>query len=225
MLRGIRLKNLPVFVTCQDCRVRHHLLELQRERWPIEIAEFKLRHRGHRVRVRRMVPTEWLIGSPWVSNANVKEAFGTNNQAFTLTITSLGSGSQRQSTAIDNSSNLYVDALCFFKIKTGTIVAPSTINAYAFGTADGGTTYSDGAGATDAAITLSSPPNMPIIGVGNAPANATIYSLGPYSVANNRYFMGVLPDHWGVVVENKTGAAFDATTASGWYQGQYLTVV
>jgi hypothetical protein len=156
--------------------------------------------------------------------ASVKSAYGTNNQAITCTITSLGNTNQRQSTAIDNTSNDWLDALVFLKIKSNAsgVSATGFINVYAYGTADGGTTYTDGATGTDGSITLTSPPNMRLIGVINVVADSTTYEAGPFSVA--QAFGGILPDHWGIVVENLSGAALDGTTASAWYQGVYQTV-
>jgi hypothetical protein len=156
--------------------------------------------------------------------SNIKEAFGSNNQAITCTLTSLASNGQRQSTAIDNTSNLFLDALVFLKIKSNAAGVSTTgfINVYAYGTSDGGTNYSDGASGTDGAITLTAPPNMRLIGVINVVANAVSYSGGPFSIA--QAFGGILPDHWGIVVENKSGAAFDGSIASAWYQGVYQTV-
>lgn len=158
--------------------------------------------------------------------STVKELFGTSNQGITCTLASLGSGSARQSTVIDNSSNLFVDTLVTIKVKTATVSGNSPfVNVYAYGTADGGTTYSDGATGTDGAITLSTPPNMRLIGTINAPASTTTYVGGPFSVA--AAFGGVLPEKWGIVVENKTGAALDATEGNHakFYQGVYQQLV
>jgi hypothetical protein len=156
--------------------------------------------------------------------ASVKSAYGTNGQAITCTITSLGNTAQRQSTAIDNTSNDWLDALVFLKIKSNSSSVSTTgfINVYAYGTADGGTTYTDGATGSDGTITLTAPPNMRLIGVINVVADSATYDGGPFSVA--QAFGGILPDHWGIVVENLSGAALDATTASAWYQGVYQTV-
>ena len=144
----------------------------------------------------------------------IKSLYGTSNQTITITLASLTNNSARQCTVVDNSTNLFLDALVQLTVKTGASGVGSTgsLNVYAFGTTDGGTTYSDGAGATDAAITLTSPPNMRIIGVINAVANATSYKAGPFSVA--AAFGGVLPQKWGIVVENKTGATLDATAGN-----------
>lgn len=156
--------------------------------------------------------------------SSVKEAFGTSNQSITCTLTSLANNGQRGSAAIDNTTNLFLHALVFLKIKSASASTSSTgyVNVYAYGTADGGTTYSDAVTGTDAGQTLTSPPNLRLIGTMNMVANAVTYDAGPFDVATA--FGGVLPDHWGIVVENKSGAAFDGTVASAWYQGEYETV-
>lgn len=155
--------------------------------------------------------------------ANIKEAFGSNNQSITCTLTSLGSGSSQASTAIDNTTNLYLDALVVLKIKTNAsgTTSTGTVNVYAYGTSDGGTNYTDGVTGTDAAFTPTSPTNLKLIGIVNAVANSTTYVGGPFSVA--QAFGGTLPDHWGIVVTNNTGGALDATTASAFFQGVYAT--
>jgi hypothetical protein len=87
---------------------------------------------------------------------------------------------------------------------------------------DGGTTYSDSVGASDAGATLTSPPNLRLIGFINVVANSITYNAGPFSVA--AAFGGVLPDHWSIVVQNQSGATLDASVGSAWYQGVYATV-
>lgn len=153
--------------------------------------------------------------------ADIKAKFGTNGQTITITLASLANNAVRQSTVIDNSTNLYLDALVQFKIKTGASGVASTgyVNIYAFATVDGGTTYTENAGATDAAITLTVPPNAVLIGRINCVANATTYYSSPMSVA--AAFGGVLPEKWGVFVEDKTGGAFDGTPSNhaAKYQG------
>lgn len=156
----------------------------------------------------------------------VKEAFGTNNQPIVCTLASLANNGARASTAIDNSTNLYLDALVQITVKTGAsgTATTGTVNVYAYGTADGGTTYSDGASGTDGGITLTAPPNATLIGIINAVVNATTYKGPPMSVA--AAFGGILPDHWGIIVENKTGGALDATEGNHAkiYQGVYANV-
>ena len=109
----------------------------------------------------------------------------TNNQSITVTLASLTNGSYRQSAAIDNTSNLYFDAGMLLKVKTGASGTSSTgtVNIYAYGSSDGGTTYTDGASGSDASFTPTSPTNLKLIGVINAVANSTAYIGGPFSVA------------------------------------------
>lgn len=149
--------------------------------------------------------------------ADIKAKYGTSNQSITCTIASLTNNSVRSAAAIDNTSNLFLDALVQVQIKTGASGTTSTgyVNIYAYGTADGGTTYAEGAG-TDASITLTSPPNVRLIGSLNCVANATTYKSEPMSVA--AAFGGVLPDHWGIIIENKTGGTLDST------EGNHLKV-
>ena len=151
--------------------------------------------------------------------STIKSLYGTSNQAFTITLTSLASAAFQGSAAIDNTTNLFLDALVFVQIKTNAagVSTQGFINVYAYGTANGGTTYTDGATGTNALQTPSSPPNLRLIGVITANANGSTYNGGPMSVA--AAFGGILPDHWGIVVENKTGASLDAATGAAWYQG------
>ena len=164
-----------------------------------------------------------LPGEAYAST--VKMVYGTNNQAISITLTSLANNGQQGSLAVDNSTNLYLDAIVFIKVKTNAAGTSATgyVNIYAYGSADGGTTYSDGVTGTNAAQTLTNPPNVKLIGVCNAVANAATYSCGPFAVSPA--FSGTLPDHWGIVVENKTGAALDASVGSAWYQGAQAQVI
>ncbi len=159
--------------------------------------------------------------------SDIKEKLGSSNQTITLTIASLANNGQRESTVIDNSTNLFLDALVQLKIKSGGASTSSTgyLNVYAYGSADGGTTYGDGATGSDAGITLTSPPNLRLIGVLNIVANGVTYKSNPMSVA--QAFGGVLPEKWGIVIENKTGGTLDATGGnhSAVYQGVYAQAV
>lgn len=162
--------------------------------------------------------------------ASIKRAFGTSGQSFTQTLASLADSATagRESTVIDNATNLYLDALVSGKIKTqnsGSISAPSCVYVWAYATADGGTTYSDTATGSDAAITLTAAPNnVRLVGVINVAAINTTYKGGPWSVA--AAFGGVLPEKWGIVVQNDCGTALSATEGDHdfWYQGVYATV-
>lgn len=164
--------------------------------------------------------------------ADIKNAYGTSNQAITITLASLandvtGPRTGRQSTEIDNTTNKFIDALVFLKVLTASAATSATghVDVYAYGTADGGTTRTETAGATDAAITLTDPPNARLIGVCNTVANSITYNCGPFRVSIA--FGGILPDKWGIIVINESGAALNATEANHgkWYQGVYATSI
>lgn len=146
---------------------------------------------------------------------NILQKFGTNGQTLTCSLAPAGTGlannGARESTVVDNSTTLYNDVLVFIKIKAGaaSTVATGYINIYAYGTVNNGTSYSDNVTGTDAAITLVVPPNLRLIGIMNVVANATTYNSPVMSVA--AAFGGVMPEKWGIVIENKCGGALDTT--------------
>ena len=144
--------------------------------------------------------------------ADLKLKFGTST-AFTLTLASLASSSTagRESTAVDNTSNLFVDALVRLqcKLQTGSPANDKAIYVYAYGSEDG-TNYTDPATGSDAAITLRAPTNLRLIGVISTPDSGGLtYKGGPFSVA--QAFGGVLPRKWGIVVQNYSGVTLSAT--------------
>lgn len=149
-----------------------------------------------------------------------KAAYGTSNQTITITIASLGSGSSQSSAAVDNTSNLFLDALVQIKIKSAGSSTSSTgfVNVYAYGSSDGGTSYPEGAG-TNTSVTLTAPPNVRLIGFLNVVANSTTYISEPFSVA--AAFGGSLPAFWGIILQNNSGATLDATAGNHFaiYQG------
>lgn len=157
--------------------------------------------------------------------SDVKAKYGTQGVAITCTLASLVTTAARSCLAVDNTANLYLDALVQVQIKSGAAATSTTgyVNVYAYGTVDGGTTYAEGAG-TDAAITLTAPPNVKLVGRLNVVANATTYKGEPWSVA--AAFGGVLPDKWGIIVENQSGGTLDGTEGSHLklYQGAYAQV-
>jgi hypothetical protein len=152
----------------------------------------------------------------------IKSNYGSGNQAITVTLASLANAARRASTAIDNTTNLFLDALVQLKIKTGAsgVLATGYVEVFAYATADpSGPTYAEAATGSDAAITLTVPPNLKLIGILNVVANATSYVSEPLSVA--AAFGGVLPAKWGIVIGNQSGAALDSTEGNHakFYQG------
>ena len=155
---------------------------------------------------------------------DIKRKYGTSGQTLTITLASLGNNSGRQSSQIDNTTDLFLDVLIMMAIKTGAsgVTSSGIIEVRAFASVDGGTTRTDSAGSTDAAITVV---NAPLLGVIQATANATTYKAGPWSLA--QAFGGIVPHRWGIIVVNRTGGALDSTEGNHTkvYHGQYLQAV
>lgn len=132
--------------------------------------------------------------------------------AVTMTLTSSGLASAaglligRQSTAVDNSSNLNIDHLVGGKlVTTATTTTNTQIQIWAFGSYDG-TSFTAGAGASDAGFTPDAGAKnlMKLLGIiPNITTTAVTYVFGPYSVA--QAFGGVLPIKWGIYIVQNTG--------------------
>ena len=160
--------------------------------------------------------------------STVKTVYGTTHQTITVTLASLASGSSRESTLIDNTTNVYLDALVQAKIKTGAsaLSGDKAVYVYVWGTADTSTpTYPDTVTGTDAAITPNSPTQLKLLGTIWVAATATTYISEPMSVAAQ--FGGNLPAKWGLVFTNSAGAALDATGGNFdvFYQGIQAQIV
>lgn len=131
---------------------------------------------------------------------------------FTITVASLADEAARESTAIDNGTNRYEDVQVggFLKANATGVDSTGYVNIFAYGSADDGTTYSDGASGADSGHTLGG--NAMLLGRVELNANGETAQFGPFSVA--RVFGGFVPEDWGIIVENQTGAALDATGGS-----------
>lgn len=157
----------------------------------------------------------------------IKPSYGTQGVAVTCTLASLASGSAREATALDNSTDLYLDVLVMVKTKTGagTIGSDPYLYVYALGTDDGGTTWPDPATGADAAITPTLNTKAVLLGAVNLAAASTAYKAGPFSVAS--VFGGSLPQKWSLVFVNSCGVALSATGADHavTYQGIQAQIV
>jgi hypothetical protein len=130
---------------------------------------------------------------------------------ITLTLTSLTNGSWRASTAVDNTSNLYLDAILGGSVQMGTSPTNNgTFDIYLYSTYDG-TNYTGGVSGTDAAYTADGEEKLFVLVKSIIVDNTTDqdYVWGSVSVA--AAFGGTLPSKWGVVVENNTGVTTNAT--------------
>jgi hypothetical protein len=130
--------------------------------------------------------------------------------AFTITLASLAAAAGRQSTMINNST-LRPGAIVYVEIETNASAptAGQTYDVYLLrGNDASSSTYrTDGAGASDAAITIANAQRIGSIVV-TASANTKFYGEFDTAVA------GQLGPEWGIAVVNNTGQAANATAAN-----------
>ena len=164
-------------------------------------------------------------------SSNIKLAYGAS-AALTITLGGLANSATsvagRQSTVIDNTSGLYMDALVGGKIKVGTPSGAGLLmEVWAFAAVDDTPTYPDVLGASDAAVTFTSRDILcaSMALVASLVVDATVgrvYWFKPTSIA--ALFGGLLPAKWGIVVINTTGGALDSTGGVLSYKPVYATV-
>lgn len=126
---------------------------------------------------------------------------------FTCALASKTSGQGRRSAAVDNSANLYADALVFVSCTPGTITAPAIFNIFGYGSHDG--SNFDTGGSSDADYnTLAG--DEKLIGQVAILANATARG-GVFYFTSNQYWVGGLPRNWGIIVSQTNCGTFSAT--------------
>lgn len=155
---------------------------------------------------------------------DLKSKYGAASGALTITLASLASSATagRESTVVDNSTDLFRDVLVTVKVKvdSGSIANDKAVIVYAYGTVDGGSPYTGGATGSDAAYTMDDPTVLVAIGVIPAPTQSKTY-IGTFRVAHA--FGGVLPQKWGLMIRNYCGIALTGTAGDHGvtYQGIY----
>ena len=136
--------------------------------------------------------------------ATSKLSLGPLQSLYVSILNGLADGSAMSSLPISNSIDLYLDVLLSGVIVSGNsgVSSSGKIHLYAYGSIDGGTTYSDGP-ISYGSHTLND--NAKFIASLNLNANSTQCEFGPFSVASA--FGGFMPERWGVIVKNNTGSA------------------
>ena len=146
-----------------------------------------------------------------------------SRSTLTCTLASLANDSTnllagRQTTVIDNTSNLYTEYGLSGRITAGTSpTANNTIELWAFALLnDSGPVYPDTLGASDAAVTITSTnvKNSALFLAKTITVEATSnrsYDFGPISVKN---LFGFIPDKFGFFIINGTGVALHATSGN-----------
>lgn len=139
---------------------------------------------------------------------------------FTMTLDSLADGSARQSTLINNATNDYPAAIIYLAIMSSSS-APTAGTVYEIYLVRGddpasSTHRTDGAGASDAAITIENAPLLGTIVVTNS-TNKSFY--GEFDTSS----LGPLGPEWGIAVKNATNQALN-TTEGNHFKGYVLYV-
>ena len=134
----------------------------------------------------------------------------------TWTPASLGDGSYDFSAGYnnDNTTN-YDDILISGKTTTGTSpTAGGSINVYAAGSVDGGTTYTAGVSGTDGGTPNTGEEGLlPIVVVVEVDATSDhTYEWGPVSLA--AVFGGSLPERFAIGEQNNSGVALNSTAGN-----------
>ncbi len=129
---------------------------------------------------------------------------------MTITLNGLSANATQYSTVVANTgATVYVDALVVASCYVAT--APSNnqcVVFYAYGSVDGGLTYTDGASGTDQRLSNGAR-NARVLGVLSITSPNISIIGGPWSVA--AAFGGVLPERWGVGAVNQTGTYLSNT--------------
>lgn len=157
--------------------------------------------------------------------ATIKEALAAS-AAIAITLDSLTSSSTvgRSSAVVDNSANLYLDALVEVKlvIPSGTPANDKAVYVWAYDSVDG-SNYAEAVAGTDSSYTVDNPTLLPLLGVIPFTATGGVTRRSrAMSVASA--FGGVLPAKWGIVVVNFTGLTL-STGCAAIYSGLTATVV
>lgn len=155
--------------------------------------------------------------------AVVKELLGAVAN-FTLTLASLANstvGVGRQSTLIDNTTDLYLSALIALNIKVGTTpTAGGLIYVYLIRSNNDATPIADdNAGVSDAGITVVNATPLGVIRVLDATTGANYREIFDTSQ------LGPLGAKWGIAIVNSSGVALNASEGVYSWRGVQKTVV
>jgi hypothetical protein len=132
-----------------------------------------------------------------------------------------------QSAVVDNTTDLYLDALVQVVLDFANTAPGASQAAYVYAYGGLATTYSDPASGSQGAITLpdvtTSPNKLRLIGTIPYSVQNEVAESSPMSVC--AAFAGLLPPKWGLVIVNHSGAALDASGHAVSWRGVHLTAL
>lgn len=145
-----------------------------------------------------------------------------NSAAITITLNSLAHSLTvgRQSTVIDNSTDLFDDALVTVTVNTSASALGSNkvVSIYVSGSEDGTNFECDDnlLGASDAGYTMNSITNLKLAAVIYCTTSSKVYRKS-FSIAC--LYGGIMPRKWALVVTNETNQTLAASSNSASYSG------
>ena len=148
---------------------------------------------------------------------------------YTLTLTSLATSSSRvagrESTAILNTGNDYIDYLVAGYVKAGTTPTAGQVDLWCYGSLNDTPAYPDVITGTDAAATMTSAPilsaSMALIGsIANDTTTGRVYYFRPTGIGQ---LFGAVPTSHGLFLSHSMVAALDSTSTNHkfWYTPVY----
>jgi hypothetical protein len=148
--------------------------------------------------------------------ADIKQKY-TASAAYTITLAALATSTTliagQESTAIDNTTNLYLDYLIGGQVTTGTSPVAGTIEVWAYGAIDDIPTYPDVLDGTNSAETFTSA-NIKRSSLRLIAAMATdttsdrAYTFAPVSL---KVLFGEVPTHHGIFITHDTTVNLNST--------------
>lgn len=152
---------------CLDCR-KKHVYQCRPDNWLRKMDEWRHKHLGHRIEFRspkrkvrddrKANPAAWFVDG-FKDNADIKLSY-VGSGTYTMTLASLASSGTlvagRESTAVSNTSNLYLDYMLGGKVRMGTTVTAGTLELWAIAAVDDTPTYPDVFDGTDSNETVTS---------------------------------------------------------------------
>lgn len=174
-----------------------------------------------------------LLG--YLPNANIKTAYAASVPMTFTSVNSLASSSTlvagANATAVDNTSNLYLDYLLagFYKNNVTTPPTAGTeIDTYLYRSYDDGPTYPAGLTGSDAAATITTV-NMINSGLKLAWSiivAATTSQVNPFDAGViSGYFGGITPKLWSIWVTHNSGQSLAASGNTVSYYGAFATSI
>lgn len=159
--------------------------------------------------------------------ADQKLAYGSEQ---TLTVTNLHSLASSntagwQSAAVDNTSDKYLDAMIYFVLDFANTAPANSKGVYVFAYSGIGSIYTNPATGAEGTITL---PDITANTVSLRPIGFIPYVTQDETVESQHFslaqtFGGVLPQKWGIVLMNHSGAALAASGNTAKWYGIYST--